>query len=327
MRRICPYGRNDPRRPDLMATTPLTITVSVWNYCQNACHYCVAGSNLPKWSPPDTFEVWKPPGGEHLNDLQLQKRFGRWYFSECPDRDRYLNPHNVLEVPYLLYWLQRHTPHAVVHLSGGEPLLRPDIVAFTAELVRAGFEVTIFTNGLLIPARAELLDMPLKWVVTHHEPQPLADFLECIEPIRRRPHQITRVIDAGAGAGGELHELGAELAELGADYRGFNFVPRWKNEPRRKTWFKPRPGDVERIGSDVLHLITPDGRVFPCNSMFWDPIGHIYSGEYHRKDVDMVNVTCAYCVELNRCGAYQSAVEVDKLTFSAFAERSAVCRR
>lgn len=294
-----------------MPDTPLTITVSVWNYCQNACHYCVSGSNLPKWTAPETFEVWKPPGGEHMNDLQLQKRFGQWYFNTCPDKARFLSPHNVLELPYLLFWLQRHTPHAVVHLSGGEPLLRPDIESFTGELVRAGFEVAIFTNGLLIPARAELLDMPIKWVVTHHNPQSHADFLRCIEPIKHRPHQITRVLDAGAGAGG-----------LMAEYPGFNFVPRWENTPQLKRSFRARPGDVDRIASDVLHFITPDGRVFPCNSMFWDPIGHVYTGEYTRKDVDMINITCAHCLKLNRCAAYQSAVEVDKLTFSAFASTS-----
>lgn len=290
-----------------MAETPLTITVALWNYCQNACPYCVSGSNRPEWTAPEDFEIWKPEGGEHLNDLQLQKRFGKWYFMDCPDKNRFLSPHNVLELPFLLYWLQRHTPHAVVHLSGGEPLLRPDIESITGELVRAGFEVTIFTNGLLIPARAELLDMPIKWVVTHHDPQPLADFLRTIEPIRWRPHQITRVLDAGAGAGG-----------LMAEYRGFNFVPRWRNKPQLKKWFRPRPGDIDRIASDVLHFITPDGRVFPCNSMFWDPIGHIYTGKYHPKDVEMINMICADCIKLNKCGAYQSAVEVDRLTFSSF---------
>jgi hypothetical protein len=244
-----------------------------------------------------------------MNDLQLQKKFGKWYFMDCPDKNRYLSPHNVLEVPYLLFWLQRFTPHAVVHLSGGEPLLRPDIESFTGHILQAGFEVTIFTNGLLIPSRPELLDMPLKWVVTHHDPQPLTDFLRCIEPIRTRPHQITRVFDAGgAGAGDELG------AELGANYEGWNFVPRWKNRPQRKVWFRPRPEDVHRIASEILHFITPDGRVFPCNSMFWDPIGHIYTGEYHRKDVEMVDLTCEHCIELNRCAAYQTAVEVDGLT-------------
>ena len=297
-----------------MVKTPLTITVSVWNYCQNSCPYCVSGSNLPKWSPPQAFDIWKPPGGESLNDLELQKKFGKWYFSKCPDKSRFLSPHNVLELPFLLNWLQRHTPHAAIHLSGGEPLLRPDIEPFTGGLVRAGFEVAIFTNGLLIPARAELLDMPIKWVVTHHDPQPLAEFLRTIEPIRRKPHQITRVLGAG-GAGG----AGGELGELGEDYPGFNFVPRWANRPQKKTWFRPRPGDVDRIASEVLHFITPDGKVFPCNSMFWDPIGHIYTGRYHPKDVHMIDFTCAKCVKLNRCGAYQSAVEVDQLTFSAFA--------
>jgi organic radical activating enzyme len=311
-----------------MAETPLTITVAVWNYCQNACSYCVAGSNLPQWAAPASFEVWKPEGGEHLNDLQLQKRFGQWYFNQCPDKDRFLNPHNVLEVPYLLSWLQRHTPHAVVHLSGGEPLLRPDIEAFAGDLVRAGFEITIFTNGLLLPERAELLDMPLKWVVTHHDPQPLADFLECIYPLRNKPHQITRVFDAG-GAGGELAgELPGELQELREIYDGFNFLPRWRSRPQLKKWFQYRPGDLEVVASEVLHFITPNGAVYPCNSTFWPPIGHVYTGEYCRDDLAMIDKTCKECLIRNRCGAYQSAVEVDQLTSKgSFWPFLAECRR
>lgn len=286
--------------------TPLTITVSPWNYCQNNCHYCVSKSNTPRWKWNGSFELFSPPGDEQLNDVQLRQKHGFHYYDMmCEDKARYMNKWEVLEFPYLVHWLKTHTPGAEIHLAGGEPLLRPDIETGVESLVNAGFNVTLVTNGILIPKRRRLHQLPIKWLVNHHAAQTTPKFLESIESIRNQKHLITRIIVGN-------HVL-RNRGRLEKAYKGFNFMWRGCNAPARGIDFKPLPVDVGRIASQVLHFIHHDGRVFPCNSLSFGEIGHVYLGTYEPEKAAAADRHSIKCVNANHCGAYHSAVLMNAL--------------
>jgi organic radical activating enzyme len=289
-----------------------TITASVWNYCQIGCSYCVAGSHLERWRPKKTFEVWKPKGFELLNDYELRVKFGvEWWHEQCPDKDRFLNPADVLSFEYMAAWLHEYRPGATIHLSGGEPLLRPDIEEQTAILIEAGFQVVMFTNGLLIDERRRLLDMPLKWCVTFHQNSGLSvqDFLGKIEPIRSRsrPLIVHTVIS---------NMLQAKALSLFRHYfDGYRFFEKWHKNPTRTTvpGFKYDPADVFDIASNRLSLITPDGAVYPCNTCRIGPVGNIYQGTFDAAKAAMMDVSSAECIRRNCCPAYQTAALLESL--------------
>jgi organic radical activating enzyme len=151
--------------------TPKTLTVCLSNYCQNHCSYCVSRSHGICLDPPKHWDVYKPKGFEHLNTRELDLKFGiRWYRDKCPDKIRYIHPKNVLDVSWIERWLNKYTPNTILHLSGGEPLLRPDIEEIVERLLR-NHEIIVFTNGQFISQRPRLLSLPIYWVVTWHQSQ------------------------------------------------------------------------------------------------------------------------------------------------------------
>jgi len=286
--------------------TPLTITASVWNYCQNSCDYCVSGSDSPQWAFTGSFKLFSPPGDEDLNHPQLIYKHGVDYYERlCTDKIKYLNKKDVLDFDFLIYWLMNNAPDAVIHLSGGEPLLRPDIEAQTKKLIDAGFEVCMFTNGLLIPKRKKLLDMPLTWLVAHHKQNDIDKFLKSAELIKDKPHLITRVL-------ADSRDLKIK-AELEKKYTGFNFEWKSCNAPIRTDGFKYLNEDVHQVASGVLHLIISDGSIFPCNTLKFGSIGNIYSNTYDKQKAQSLDKFCFNCVSVNGCSAYQTAVKVDTI--------------
>lgn len=242
--------------------TPLTITAKVWNFCQLCCPYCVAGCNAAKWKPT------RPP-----------------------------LPHELLDFRALVDWIQKFTPGAAVHVSGGEPLLWDGIENAVQMLIDAGIDTTITTNGLLIDKRARLLDMPLKWLVTYHRCSSFLKWRRNAALVRNRPHLACAL----AGHGMEL------TADCIKRFDGFNFAISKINGLRIIEW-QPQPEDMRRIASDTIHLIEPDGRVFPCNNKKSGEIGNIGGMWYDKSLARTKDRECFQCVRGSHCQAYQSAV-------------------
>jgi hypothetical protein len=279
--------------------TPLTITASVWNYCQNNCNGCVSGSNQPRWKFNGNFNLYAPPGCDHLNDLQLRAKWGADYYRRmCPDKTRFLNKFDILDFDYLIKWFRKNTPDARIHISGGEPLLRPDIEGQIQKLIDAGINTTIFTNGLLIAKRPRLLSMPLAWLVAHHTPNSFAEWRRNVDLIGNRPLLTTRIL--------RTRDEIENKDKIARQYDGLNFV--WSRfRGLKEVNYDIPTADRHCVASGGLHLIRPDGRVYPCNCTTTAPIGHILTGDYWPERARRVDTMAKQCILNGNCGAYQSA--------------------
>ena len=291
-----------------MSPTPTTITVIAWNYCQNTCSYCVSGSNKPEWKLNDKLEIWKPEGDEDLNYYELCEKHGLGYHEKmCPAPEKYLDAKDILDFDAMIAWVKKYRPDAHIHISGGEPLLRPDIEEQVAK-VCAEFPTTIVTNGQLISKRPKLLDLPVKWLVTWHKYQtPRRVFLKEIELIKDKPHLINRVLRYG--------EL--PLGEYG--FEDFNYEIKYDRMPNLDKKFEYNKEDLKDVASRRIMLIQPNGPVNGCNKTHRGPYhryksaSNIYTMTCDEEYLSRNNERGAKCIRDNRCAAYQTAVKMSKL--------------
>lgn len=281
--------------------TPLTITVSCWTFCFNSCPWCVSGSNLDKWQYNGNFEQFSPPGFDHLNNLQIRELFGPDYYNRlCPDKTRWLNKADILDFDCLLLWLTKFTPAAQIHVSGGEPLLRPDIENQIEKLLNAGFRTTVFTNGMLIDKRPRLADMPLTWVIAHHPPNDINKWRQNVDLVCHQRIFTTRVLYRDD----ELKQKDS-IRNL---YTGLPFFFSNAATRKKEVDIPFNPDDLGCIASEVLHLIVPDGRVYRCNNDKSPPIGNIMSNEYYPEIAKTSDNDARQCVKSGLCPAYISAL-------------------
>lgn len=245
--------------------TPLTITAKVWNYCQLRCSYCVSGSSKERWKP-----TREPLPGE------------------------------ILDFERLIQWMHCYTPGAALHISGGEPLLWDGIEDAVQMVVENDIPATITTNGLLIEKRPALHDMPVKWLVTHHQGAPFEKWHRNASLIRHRPHLVCRLAKRGE----------ALDPKIAAKYDDFNFCWSIIYGLRQIPW-NPRITDLHSVASATIHLIEPNGRVFPCNCRTGGEIGNIHGMWYDRKRARQKDHSARQCVKGGCCQAYQSAVLTD----------------
>lgn len=239
-----------------------------------------------------------------MNDIQLRIKFGPDYFKRLNTDPGLLNAKDVLQWEFLAAWIEEHAPGCELHLSGGEPLARPDIESGVRLLTDRGLSVSILTNGMLIPERPELLNMPIRWHVTHHAQNRLDRFLAAVEPIRTRPHLLTRVL-----VGNNVYKHRATIEK---SYSRFNFSWKGCNRPRPEDMPEGLPG-ADRVASSVLHFVTPDGRVFPCNCLSWGEIGHLYLGTYDPEKARQIDRAARRCILAGNCGAYVTASQMTAL--------------
>lgn len=290
--------------------TPTTITVITWNYCQNSCEYCVSHSNNSEWKLKGKKEVWKPVGEEHLNFYQLADKYGIDFHDRmCPEPDRYLKAKDVLEYKYAIDWIKKYRPGAHVHISGGEPLLRPDIEDM-AEAFSKEFETTIVTNGQLISKRPRLLELPIKWLVTWHREQcSLVEFVSQINLIKDKRHLINTIVDT------EFEYKACKVS----GFEGFNFKPKLNTNKKINKNFQFNPEDLQDIASHRIILIQPNGPINGCNKTHHGPKdrykseSNVYTMTCDEDDLALNNERAMNCVLNNRCSAYQTAVEISKL--------------
>jgi hypothetical protein len=255
--------------------TPLTITVSIWNHCQYRCEYCVSRSNDPRWDPPKSWDEVKPG--------------------------------DLLDVGALDRWLSTFTPGARLHISGGEPLLRPDCED-AIELLARKHETRIYSNGALIRERPKLLELPLSWIVSWHPTQVSLDrFVRQVAPLEGHP-VVGRVVLRD----GDDPSLADRLR--GRIPWALVVHPQWDRDPNR-TWrgFGPdQNDDIDHVASERIHLIIPrnGGEVWPCNSCAaaCGPIGNIETGWYRPELAVAMDIRARECVISNKCAAYQDAV-------------------
>lgn len=211
---------------------------------------------------------------------------------------------DIQDFDCLIEWHKRFTPRAEIHVSGGECLLRPDIEDQIEKLASAGIPTTIFTNGLLVGRRRRLLDMPLKWHITHHGQNDFVAWRQNADLLRNKPHIATRVMY------GIKNER--EAAALAPQYAGLNF--HWQRLNGLKIGdSRPIVDDLPRVASGVVHLIRPDGRVYACNSVKRPPIGDTIRGQYDPRLAKKHDRTAKACVMGQGCAAYQTAVWLSRL--------------
>jgi MoaA/NifB/PqqE/SkfB family radical SAM enzyme len=246
-----------------------TVTISAGNYCQLRCPYCVSGSNTDEWKPRSD-----PP------------------------------KHEVTDIVQTMKWIDRFRTSASIHVSGGEPLIRPDIVDFVSTILDFGYpDVTVFTNGLNVPGRARMLELPVKWCLTYHQACGLTAerWLRLVEPIKTRPHVLHTVCS-------NLDQM-RRAHELRSVFSGWNYIEKWDRNPQHTMIrdYHPDPHDLEDIASNRLTLIVPNGSVYPCNCATGAPIGNVVDMSFDRESAVLLDLFARSCALRNACSAFQTA--------------------
>jgi MoaA/NifB/PqqE/SkfB family radical SAM enzyme len=254
------------------------VTVSAWNFCQNRCEYCVSGSNT---------DEWKIKNGVILPDNEIT------------------NFEKTIE------WINRYRHGASVHVSGGEPLLRPDIVEQVKRIVDNGNETTIFTNGIALRKHHELLEFPVKWCVTYHLDcgVPVDDWLRLVDPIKSRRHVLHTVVSTL-----EHFKRTYELKPY-FEGSGWNFYEKWDRRPEKTMLpnFKAPAEDIDDIASNRLTLIVPNGLVYPCNNVQEGAIGNVFDLSFDSEKALSMNEKTRSCALRNACSAFQTAALLETI--------------
>jgi organic radical activating enzyme len=252
-----------------------TVTISVWNFCQNSCPYCVSGSNSCYWK-------WEPR-------------------REIPDSE-------ITPIGPAIEWIKRYRPGAAVHISGGEPLIRPDIVKCVSDVVEAGFDTTIFTNGLALRERTELLDMPVKWYVSYHQDcgTSIDKWLKIVDPIRDRRHVLHTII-----ATKEHLKWSFQNRDK---FRSWNFVEKWDKVPNRvlPNDYRLNPNELNDIASNRLTLICHHG-IYPCNNVRSGTIGSLKDLSFDIEKARSLDAESKKCVLRGACAAWTSAALIETI--------------
>lgn len=270
------------------------VTASVWNYCNQRCSYCVSKSQ--DWNLQGRFEMFSPEGCEGL------ERYFIDYANEKNNDNRFLHPADVLDVDYLATWLATWRKNAVVHLTGGEPLLRPDIESFVKKIATT-HKVVLYTNGTLIDRREKLLDLPIFWHVTYHKEQiALARFTENIAAIKDKPHRISSVLGSGEEP---------DMDGLKRHFEGYDFEPVWADKPKYLQG-RPTAVDLKSPASNLFNLITPCGTVWPCNACS-EPVGSIYTNTFDKKKAQGYDKMAKTCLRRGLCFAFKTQTRIENM--------------
>lgn len=250
------------------------VTLSVWNFCQNSCSYCASKSNLPEWK----YSPNKPIEKKWITDIEAS-----------------------------VSWIEKYRPDAAIHLSGGEPLLRPDIVEIVDSLLSKNFDVSIFSNGQNLPFRKELVSRNVKWCLTYHRSSGwgLEYWVRTVAPLRDCRHLVTSI---------ETFDTVRSAPSKFLD--GWNYLPRFRDYPIR-TAGDESDGDNcdtgDAIASRMLTLIVDQGFVYPCNTIRRGVIGNVHHQTYYHERARLIDAHAATCIRRNICGAYRSAVAMERL--------------
>lgn len=162
----------------------------------------------------------------------------------------------VVDVEQAIRWMAKYTPGCDVHLTGGEPFFVDDTVNRIKRLVAAGHRVSVFSNGTLLRDHESdgIYDLPVAWQITHHYQQvSLSRFLKQIEPLKRKPHVVCRILAID-------EEPSQSIANLYGDY---NFA--WVRNHSGFLNYRI-VGDFDEQPNRSMLLIGTKGEIFSCST-------------------------------------------------------------
>lgn len=170
----------------------------------------------------------------------------------------------MLEFNPLIKWKQKFLPDNPIHITGGEPFIHPGIKQGLIDCVKAGFDLTLFTNGYLLAKNSWAYDLPIKWCVTQHPGQMNNEqFLEAIRPLKDRPHIVCRI----------FHDSDVPPFDIMDLYGDFN--AKWVKANRGYYNFVERDVDNPDSPNCWIILIGKDGKVHSCSVPHAD-YGNVY---------------------------------------------------
>lgn len=191
-------------------------------------------------------------------------------------------------------WLARYAPEVPVHITGGEPCLRDDLVELIGRLLQSGHRVSLDTNGILLHRHPQLRELPLAYHVTWHRAQVTkTEFIKALDGFAASRMLISCVVPGNTDP---PFDIKSELGVLGA----------WKYK-----WIRDREGYIGETASPraggpnhSMIFIGQGGEIFPCSKPY-ENYGSIYDLSF---DAAKANAFC--CPENRfptRCYALRTA--------------------
>ncbi len=205
----------------------------------------------------------------------------------------------VLDIDQLLKWCAEFTPYCDLHITGGEPLMRNDIADILKKCLDAGHRTSLFTNGILINSRPEILELPIAYHVTHHFDSGVSydSFFESIKNVPKDRIVVARVY---AGKEPLNNKTGVEkiYQERGYDVQWISKFGTYHS--------KPYVGGKQ---PQQILLIGQYGEVFPCSTIKHGQLGSIYEMTF-----DGWPEHGCYCGKApNNCQALLSAAKMEEI--------------
>lgn len=202
-----------------------------------------------------------------------------------------------LDVDILLEWCAKFTPGCAIHITGGEPTTRADIVEVLQKCVDAGHQTTLFTNGKCLNKIDGIKELPIVYHITHHPSQGMTydDFFDACSGI-----PSDKILTCRRFTGREAlnnKKLTERIYErAGYEIRWISMFGTYHKKPSK-----------DKCESEEIIMIKPNGDVCPCSTGRRGIIGNIY-------DMTFDGIPDKFCFTgkcKNECQALMSA------TFSA----------
>ena len=170
------------------------------------------GCNLRCWFCDTPFTSWKPEGGQQTVEQVLE---------QIADLDE---------------------QHVVV--TGGEPLLIPDIVRLTADLQQAGNFVTLETAGTVFrPASTDLMSISPKLANSTPSTERSLVWSDRHEQLRHRPDVIRSLISESAYQFKFVIDQPTDVADVGV------WLAEFPEIDRARVWLMPQAATREELAA------------------------------------------------------------------------------
>jgi len=245
-----------------------SVTVKLWNHCQNRCEYCVAS--------------------------------------------RWIGDHSEIDFDRAIEWIKKFRPSSDIHISGGEPLLFPDICERNAiKAINEGFRVAIFTNGQNINLiNNSFLDLDIFWWITWHQRFiGINDFIGKICILKNKKVFVNTILD---------YEPDFDLFEIQKkEFLKYGFIlnPRinWWELQTSELW-NHKAVVVKNIASEYITLIEANGNVYPCSSLNWGEIGNISDMTCSTYKAELINNHAhKCCIDMKKCGSFMTTQYLESI--------------
>lgn len=172
----------------------------------------------------------------------------------------------VLDVDQLLKWCAQFTPGCAIHITGGEPTTRKDIVELLVKCVDAGHQTTLFTNGKRLNHIDGIKELPIIYHVTHHASQGMTydDFFSAIDGIPKDRLIVCRRF-CGRDALNDKLNVMKIYKRAGYELHWINMFSTYHKKP-----------SADECAKDEIIMVGQYGEVFPCSTIRHGQLGNIY---------------------------------------------------